>query len=72
MDFSKCPMDGAPFQLVDTTSIYKAHTLFGLLSLSHAYITEVGMCGVANGNKLDGRLKYVELYRWILLVMVHL
>ena len=35
-------MDGAPFQLVETTSIYKAHTLFGLLSLSHAYITNVG------------------------------
>ena len=42
MDFSKCPMDGAPFQLVETTSIYKCHTLFGLLSVSHAYITSIG------------------------------
>ncbi|XP_063683426.1 chloride channel protein 2-like isoform X2 [Bolinopsis microptera] len=62
MDFSKCPMDGAPFQLVDTTSIYKAHTLFGLLSLSHAYITEVGqLVGVMTLNEiqdyLEGRIQ---------------
>lgn len=62
VDFSKCPMDGAPFQLVNTTSVYKTHSLFGLLSLSHAYVTSVGrLIGVVTLNEIqdavEGRIQ---------------
>ncbi|KAK6025142.1 hypothetical protein OSTOST_08969 [Ostertagia ostertagi] len=35
-------IDPAPFQLVKGTSLYKVHTLFSLLALNHAYVTEKG------------------------------
>ncbi|CAJ0963329.1 unnamed protein product, partial [Mesorhabditis belari] len=35
-------IDPAPFQLVRGTSLYKVHTLFSLLALNHAYVTDKG------------------------------
>ncbi|VDK83855.1 unnamed protein product [Litomosoides sigmodontis] len=35
-------VDSAPFQLVLGSSLYKVHTLFSLLALSHAYVTDRG------------------------------
>ena len=35
-------IDAAPFQLVEKTSLYKAHSLFSLLVLSHSFVTNNG------------------------------
>eukprot|EP00112_Aurelia_sp_Birch-Aquarium-sp1_P022710 Seg65.8 transcript_id=Seg65.8/GoldUCD/mRNA.D3Y31 product="Chloride channel protein 2" protein_id=Seg65.8/GoldUCD/D3Y31 len=42
IDFSDAHIDPAPFQLVEQTSLYKAHKLFCLLNLSQAYVTSIG------------------------------
>ncbi|XP_065842216.1 chloride channel protein 2-like isoform X2 [Oscarella lobularis] len=42
IDFSNCQIDPAPFQLVERTSLHKAHSLFALLGLSHSYVTSIG------------------------------
>lgn len=35
-------IDPAPFQLVERTSLHKVHSLFSLLGLNHAYVTNTG------------------------------
>jgi chloride channel 2 len=42
LDLDEAAIDAAPFQLVLGTSLYKVHTLFSLLALSHAYVTNRG------------------------------
>ncbi|XP_055929436.1 chloride channel protein 2-like isoform X2 [Argiope bruennichi] len=42
VDFSKCHIDPAPFQLVERTSLIKVHSLFSMLGLNHAYVTAIG------------------------------
>ncbi|CAI5442764.1 unnamed protein product [Caenorhabditis angaria] len=42
LDMLDVAIDPAPFQLVPGTSLYKVHTLFSLLALNHAYVTEKG------------------------------
>lgn len=42
IDMEEVAIDPAPFQLVKGTSLYKVHTLFSLLALNHAYVTEKG------------------------------
>ncbi|VDN01573.1 unnamed protein product [Thelazia callipaeda] len=42
IDFDQVVIDSAPFQLVLGSSLYKVHTLFSLLALSHAYVTDRG------------------------------
>uniref|UniRef100_A0A158QNP8 Chloride channel protein n=1 Tax=Haemonchus placei TaxID=6290 RepID=A0A158QNP8_HAEPC len=42
LDLDDVAIDPAPFQLVKGTSLYKVHTLFSLLALNHAYVTERG------------------------------
>ncbi|KAG9508591.1 Chloride channel protein 2 [Fragariocoptes setiger] len=42
VDFSRCQVDAAPFQLVEQTSLYRVHTVFSMLGLNHAYVTSVG------------------------------
>ncbi|XP_062505166.1 chloride channel protein 2-like [Corticium candelabrum] len=42
VDFSDCQIDASPFQLVERTSLHKAHSLFALLGLSHSYVTSIG------------------------------
>ncbi|CAD6199746.1 unnamed protein product [Caenorhabditis auriculariae] len=42
LDLDDLAIDPAPFQLVRGTSLYKVHTLFSLLALNHAYVTEKG------------------------------
>ncbi|CAB3403791.1 unnamed protein product [Caenorhabditis bovis] len=42
LDLEEVAIDPAPFQLVRGTSLYKVHTLFSLLALNHAYVTEKG------------------------------
>ncbi|KAM4695391.1 chloride channel protein 2 isoform 2-T2 [Discoglossus pictus] len=40
--FNNCKIDPAPFQLVERTSLHKAHTVFSLLGMDHAYVTSIG------------------------------
>ena len=42
IDLDEIAIDAAPFQLVLGSSLYKVHTLFCLLGLSHAYVTDCG------------------------------
>ncbi|KAF6028260.1 CLCN2 [Bugula neritina] len=53
IDFEQCQIDPAPFQLVLRTSLYKVHSLFSLLGLNHAYVTNVGrLVGVVSLKEL--------------------
>lgn len=42
IDWEGCQIDPAPFQLVERTSLHKVHSLFSLLGLNHAYVTNTG------------------------------
>ena len=42
VDFRTCPIDPAPFQLVERTSLLKVHSLFSLVGLNTAYVTAIG------------------------------
>ncbi|XP_071998469.1 chloride channel protein 2 isoform X1 [Engystomops pustulosus] len=42
INFNNCKIDPAPFQLVERTSLHKAHTVFSLLGMDHAYVTSIG------------------------------
>lgn len=42
VDFSKCHIDPAPFQLVEKTSLLKVHNLFSMVGVNLAYVTAVG------------------------------
>lgn len=42
VDFTKCPIDAAPFQLVAGTTLLKVHSIFSLLGINHAYVTATG------------------------------
>lgn len=43
IDLSGIPIDPSPFQIVEKTSVYKVHTLFSLLGVAVAYVTERGV-----------------------------
>nr|XP_045625586.1 chloride channel protein 2-like isoform X1 [Procambarus clarkii] len=42
VDFSKCHIDPAPFQLVERTSLLRVHSMFSMLGINHAYVTAIG------------------------------
>jgi chloride channel 2 len=42
VNFSKCQIDPAPFQLVEKTSLLKVHNLFSMVGVTHAYVTAIG------------------------------
>ena len=42
IDWEGVQIDPAPFQLVERTSLHKVHSLFSLLGLSHAFVTNTG------------------------------
>eukprot|EP00053_Salpingoeca_punica_P005545 m.55135 g.55135 ORF g.55135 m.55135 type:complete len:792 (-) comp13289_c0_seq1:390-2765(-) len=42
IDFTGLHIDPSPFQIVGQTSLYKVHTLFSLLGIRIAYVTELG------------------------------
>jgi chloride channel 2 len=53
VDFSKCPIDAAPFQLVATTTLLKVHSIFSLLGITHAYVTATGkLIGIVAMNEV--------------------
>jgi len=42
VNFDKCHIDPAPFQLVERTSLLKVHSLFSMVGVNHAYVTTIG------------------------------
>lgn len=42
VNFDKCHIDPAPFQLVERTSLLKVHSIFSLVGVNHAYVTAIG------------------------------
>ncbi|KXJ80430.1 hypothetical protein RP20_CCG025170 [Aedes albopictus] len=42
IDIDNLPIDPAPFQLVEHTSILKVHSLFAMASINLAYVTNIG------------------------------
>ncbi|XP_064610783.1 chloride channel protein 2-like isoform X2 [Liolophura sinensis] len=65
INFDGCQIDPAPFQLVERTSLHKVHSLFSLLGLNHAYVTNTGkLVGVVALKELrhaiQGRLEEQE------------
>ncbi|XP_055620325.1 chloride channel protein 2 isoform X2 [Toxorhynchites rutilus septentrionalis] len=42
IDVDHLHIDPAPFQLVERTSILKVHSLFSMVGINHAYVTNVG------------------------------
>ncbi|KAK6014938.1 hypothetical protein OSTOST_19668 [Ostertagia ostertagi] len=42
LDLQSIPIDAAPFQLVENTSILKIHSVFSLMGLRRAYVTKLG------------------------------
>ncbi|XGW08606.1 hypothetical protein V3C99_011154 [Haemonchus contortus] len=57
IDLNEVAIDAAPFQLVLGSSLYKVHTLFSLLGLSHAYVTDCGrLVGVVGLKELRDAL----------------
>ncbi|CAB3404579.1 unnamed protein product [Caenorhabditis bovis] len=57
IDLDEVAIDSAPFQLVLGSSLYKVHTLFSLLGLSHAYVTDCGkLVGVVGLKELRDAL----------------
>lgn len=63
VDFGKCPIDAAPFQLVAGTTLLKVHSIFSLLGINHAYVTATGkLIGVV-------AMKEVQLYCFLKLAL---
>ncbi|VDD90776.1 unnamed protein product [Enterobius vermicularis] len=57
IDLDEIAVDPAPFQLVLGTSLFKVHTLFSLLGLHHAYVTNRGkLVGVISTKELRDAL----------------
>ncbi|KAK6737836.1 hypothetical protein RB195_020130 [Necator americanus] len=42
IDFTNIHIDPSPFQMVETTSLFKVHSIFSLLGLKRAYVTKAG------------------------------
>uniref|UniRef100_A0A914HQ07 BHLH domain-containing protein n=1 Tax=Globodera rostochiensis TaxID=31243 RepID=A0A914HQ07_GLORO len=60
IDLDEVAIDAAPFQLVIGTSLYRVHTLFALLGLNHAYVTNRGrLVGVVALRELRAALAHI-------------
>ncbi|KAG7175510.1 Chloride channel protein 2-like 3 [Homarus americanus] len=56
VDFNKCHIDPAPFQLVERTSLLRVHSMFSMLGINHAYVTAIGrLIGVTLWPSTDNR-----------------
>lgn len=42
LDAANVQIDPSPFQLVEKTSLLKVHSLFSMIGINHAYVTNVG------------------------------
>lgn len=58
INWEGCHIDPAPFQLVERTSLHKVHSLFSLLGLSHAFVTNIGkLIGVVGLKELRNSIQ---------------
>jgi chloride channel 2 len=59
-------IDPAPFQLVRRTSVFKVHSLFSLLELNRAYVTDRGrLVGVVSLRDVRLELYFLENSKFI-------
>ncbi|CAI9731394.1 channel 2 isoform X3 [Octopus vulgaris] len=68
INWEGCQIDPAPFQLVEKTSLHKVHSLFSLLGLSHAFVTNIGkLVGVVGlkelRNSIQGQIDAQAKYK---------
>ncbi|CDW58324.1 Chloride channel protein 2 [Trichuris trichiura] len=62
-DYKSIALDSAPFQLVECSSLFKAHAVFSLLNLQRAYVTSRGrLIGLVTLQKLREAVEHVRLY----------
>ncbi|KHJ44068.1 chloride transporter, ClC family [Trichuris suis] len=62
-DYKSIALDSAPFQLVECSSLFKAHAVFSLLNLQRAYVTSRGrLIGLVTLQKLREAVERVRLY----------
>lgn len=60
VDFDRCHIDPAPFQLVERTSLLKVHSIFSLVGVNHAYVTAIGrLVGIVGLKEVNTLIKYV-------------
>ncbi|VDO90838.1 unnamed protein product [Heligmosomoides polygyrus] len=61
IDLTKVHVDPSPFQLVESTSLFKVHSLFSLLGLKRAYVTKAGrLVGVISLSNLRSAIEHVQ------------
>ncbi|KAK6012026.1 hypothetical protein OSTOST_22832 [Ostertagia ostertagi] len=61
IDLPGVQVDPSPFQLVESTSLFKVHSLFSLLGLKRAYVTKSGrLVGVISLNNLRSAIENVQ------------
>ncbi|KIH66256.1 hypothetical protein ANCDUO_03414 [Ancylostoma duodenale] len=61
LDLQSIHIDSAPFQLVETTSIFKIHSVFSLLGLRRAYVTKLGrLVGVVSLKELRAAIESIN------------
>lgn len=59
VDFHKCHVDPAPFQLVERTSLLKVHSMFSLLGVNRAYVTTIGrLIGIVSLSEVSGNITH--------------
>ncbi|KRZ39481.1 Chloride channel protein 2, partial [Trichinella pseudospiralis] len=62
-NYKNLAIDYAPFQLVHTTTLFRAHAVFSLLSLQRAYITNCGrLVGMVNLENLREAVEGARLF----------
>lgn len=59
LEASNVQIDPSPFQLVERTSLLKVHSLFSMIGINHAYVTNVG--------RLVGVVALKEVLFWVCL-----
>lgn len=59
VNFDKCHIDPAPFQLVERTSLLKVHSIFSLVGVNLAYVTAIGrLVGVVGLKEVSGIINF--------------
>lgn len=62
LEFSRCAIDQAPFQLVERTSLHMVHSMFSLLGINVAFVTSVGrLVGVVSIRELRDAIEGVSI-----------
>lgn len=61
IDMNNVGIDPAPFQLVEATSLFKVHSLFNLLGLNKAYVTNCGkLVGVVSSRDIRIAIERIQ------------